>query len=149
MARFQASAVITGEALAAATIETLIQLVAATNHRIAILAYGIFTRGTSNTETPGQLDIQRQSTAGTSASLTLVKDDDSIAESLVTTALQDFTAEPTSGDLLRRHNAHPQAGFDIRDAYSRELITGGSDRAGFRATFAQVQTADAYVDLEE
>ena len=149
MARFPGSAVIVGEALAAATQETVIQLIGATNHRVVITGYGSGTRGTSNTDTPGQVDIQRQTTAGTSSALTLVKVDDSIAESLVTTALQDFTAEPTSTDLLRRHNVHPQAGIDIRDAYSRELILGGGDRLGMRLTYAQAQTADCYIDFEE
>ena len=149
MARLQGSAVIQGEALAAATAETVIQLVAAANHRVVLVGYGSGTRGTSNTETPGQVDILRQTTAGTASALTLVKADDSIADSLLTTAQQDFTAEPTSGDVLRRHSVHPQAGIDIRDAYSRELILGGGDRIGMRLTYAQVQTADCYLDFEE
>jgi hypothetical protein len=149
MARLLGSARSTGISLGAATVETCIQLVAATNHRVALVGYGIGGRGTSNTDTPGVIDILRQTTAGTASALTVYKLDDSIADSLVTTAQETFTAEPTAGDILRTHTVHPQAALDVRDAYSREIIIGGSDRLGLRATYAQAQTVDAYMDFEE
>ena len=42
-----------------------------------------------------------------------------------------------------------QAAFDIRDAFSREIIIGGLGRLAIRALFAQAQTLDAYMDFEE
>lgn len=149
MARFLGAGRITETAVAAATAETLIQLVAAANHRAALVGYGVGGTGTSNTEEPGNIDILRQADAGTSSALTLVKLDDSIAETLLTTGLQLFTVEPTPGDLLRSNTLHPQASMDIRDAFSREIIIGGSDRLGLRATFADAQALDAYMDFEE
>lgn len=149
MARFQGAGRVTETAVAAATAETLIQLVAVANHRVALLGYGVGGTGTSNTEEPGNIDIMRQTDAGTSSALTLVKNDDSIGETLLTTGLQLFTVEPTPGDLLRSHTLHPQAAMDIRDAFSREIIMGGGDRLGVRATFADAQDLDGYMDFEE
>jgi len=149
MARFQGSGRITETAVAAATVETLIQLLAAANHRVALLGYGVGGTGTSNTEEPGNIDILRQTTAGTASALTLVKLDDSVAETLLTTGQYLFTVEPAAGDVLRSHTLHPQAAMDIRDAFSREIIMGGADRIGIRATFADAQNLDAYLDFEE
>lgn len=149
MARLEGSARTTGQAVAAATVETIIQLVAATNYRVAILGYGLGGRGTSNTEEPGVIELLRQTTAGTSAALTPRRLQDTITEALQTTARDTITVEPTAGDLLRVHTVHPQAALDIRDAFSREIIIGTAGRVGLRATYAQAQTLDAYMDFEE
>lgn len=149
MARLEGSGRVTGVAVAAATIETLIQLVAVANHRVALLGYGIGGEGTSNTETPGIIDILRQTTAGTSGALTLNKLQDTITETLLTTGLELFTVEPTAGAILRTHTVHPQAALDIRDAFSREIIIGGTGRLGMRANYQQAQNVDAYMDFEE
>jgi len=149
MARLEGSGRITAQAVAAATVETLIQLLSVANHRVALLGYGIGGEGTSNTEAPGVIDILRQSTAGTASALTLRKLQATISETLLTTAQYIFTAEPTPGDILRTHTVHPQAALDIRDAFSREIIMGGAERLAMRATYAQAQDLDAYMDFEE
>lgn len=149
MARFQGAAAIAGNAVAAATVETLIQLLAAANHRVALLGYNLGGNGTSNTEGPGLIQIVRQTTAGTASALTLVKGDDSIAESLLTTGQELFTAEPTLGDILRPHTVHPQASISIMDSFSREYIMGGGDRIAMRANYPEAQTLDAGMDFEE
>lgn len=149
MARFQGSGRITDQAMVAATAQTLIQLEAPTNHRIALLRYGVGSTGVSNTQEPGRIDILRQSTAGTATSLTLTKDDDSIADTLLTSGQHDFTVEPTPGEIMRSHTLHPQAALQITDAYSREIIVGGSDYIGLRGTFEDIQNLDAFMVFEE
>jgi len=150
MARFDGAARITGEPVAAATAETLVQIVAVANHRVALTGYGVGSRGTSNTEAPGVIDLIRQTSAGTSSALTTRAKQATLSETLLTTALEDFTVEPTDGgDIPRTHTLHPQAAFDIRDAFSREIILGGSERFGIRADFADAQVLDAYMDFEE
>ena len=148
MARLEGSARPASEAVAAATVETLIQLLTVANHIAALLGYGVGSAGTSNTQAPGVVDILRQTTAGTGVALTLRKLQTQ-TETLLTTALDSFTAEPTAGDLLRTHTLHPQAAFDIRDAFSREITIGGAGRLALRANFADAQTLDAYMDFEE
>lgn len=149
MAAFQGMAQVAEEALAAATAETVIQLIAATNHRVKVLGWGIYFDGTSVTAEPVQVTIARQSTAGTSSSLTPVKRDDSLAETLLTTALQDFTVEPTTGDVLEAREVHPQAGFEIWYPLGQEIIIGGGDRIGLIATAPAIVNCRAWILFEE
>ncbi len=149
MARFGGIGRVEDEALAAATEETLIQLISATNQRVVLDGYGLGGKGTSNTEAPGVVEIKRQLNAGTGAALTLVQKDESIADTLTTTAQQGFSSEPSIGDVLIGHTVHPQSGLDIRDSFSREIIMGGGNRLGLVATFANAVNAEAYVSFEE
>lgn len=149
MAAFIGSAQIAEEALAAATAETLIQLVAASNHRVKVLRWGVFFDGTSVTAEPAQIRLMRQTTSGTSSSLSPVKLDDSIAETLQTTALQDFSVEPTSGDVLESYQVHPQQGFMMVYPLGQEPIIGGGDRLGIEVTAPAAVNARAFIVFEE
>jgi len=149
MAAFQGVASITEDALVAATIETLIQLVAAANHRVKVLGWGIFFDGVSTTAEPVEVVLARQTTAGTASALTLVKMDDSIADTLLTTAQQDFTVEPTTTDVLAVVEVHPQQGYQIMYALGQEPIIGGGDRLGLRATAPAAVNARAVIYFEE
>ena len=149
MAAFLGVASVAEEALAAATIETIIQLVAAANHRVKILGWGIFFDGVSTTAEPIEVVLARQTTAGTAAALTPVKVDDSIADTLLTTAQQDFTVEPTTTDILAVVEVHPQQGYQILYPLGQELIIGGGDRVGLRATAPAVVNCRAVMYFEE
>ena len=78
-------------ALTAATAKTIMQLVAASNHRVKLLEWGVYFDGTSTTAEPVQVRLLRQTTAGTMSSLTPTKNDDSLAETLQTTAQHTAT----------------------------------------------------------
>ncbi len=136
-------------AVAAGVRETLLQLVAPTNIRVVLVGYGIGGTGISNTETPGVVTVQRQTSAGTSSALAPLQLQDTITEALQTTARDLFTVEPTLGDLLRRHTIHPQAALDLRDPFSREIIIGSAGRLGISVDYAQAQAVEAYMDFEE
>lgn len=134
-----------------ASLETMLQLVAATNWLVAVNGYGIGGRGTSNTDTPGFIEVIPQTSAGTGSAGDVVKKG-TYAEALQTTSIDTFTAEPTDGGdatRIRAHTVHPQAALDIRDAYTQEIMIGTAGRLGFRGTFGQAQTVDFYVDFEE
>ena len=149
MSAFIGTAQITEEALAAATAETLIQLVAASNHRVKVLRWGVFFDGTSATAEPVQIRLLRQTTAGTASSLTPVKLDDSIGETLQTTAQQDFTAEPTAGDVLESYEIHPQQGIMVIYPLGQEPIIGGGDRMGIEVTAPATVNARSFIVFEE
>lgn len=149
MAALIGSAQITEEALAAATAETLIQLVAAANHRVKLLRWGVFFDGVSVTAEPVQIRLLRQTTAGTASSLTPVKMDNSLSETLQTTAQQDFTVEPTAGDVLESYEVHPQQGIVIMYPLGQEPIIGGGGRMGLEVTAPAVVNARAYAVFEE
>lgn len=149
MAAFQGVATITEQALGAATQETVLQLVAAANHRVKLLQWGVFFDGTSVSEAPVQVVLQRQSTAGTSSANTPVKIDDSLAETLQTTARDAFTVEPTSGDILWAGEVHPQSGYSEILPLGQEIIIGGGDRIGIRCTAPAAVNARAFMKFEE
>lgn len=134
MAAFQGQAVTAEVALAAATAKTVLQLVAAANHRVQVLEWSVAFDGTSTTAEPVLVELLRQTTAGTMSALTPVKMDDSLSETLQTTAQHTATAEPTAGDVLRRIEVHPQQGFVQEFGLGNEIIVGGGDRVGIRCT---------------
>lgn len=126
------AAVVADEALGAGATETLLQVVAAANHQAKVLGWGVSFAGTGVTDEPLRAELLRQTTAGTSSALTLVKWNDSDGDTIDASALQDFTAEPTAGDILVPERIHPQAGFEIWYPEGREPVIGAGDRMGIR-----------------
>jgi len=150
MAGVIANCSIDEESIAAGTPETLIQIVAATNHAVKILEWGIFLKGTSNTQEPGKAILVRQDDAGTSSALTPAKLNDSIGDTLDTTARHDFTAEPSNdSDILDLKYVHPQTGWVQQYRYGEEPVVGAGDRVGLKATFDDAQVVGAYIRFEE
>lgn len=139
------------QALAVSATETLIQIVAPTNHRLKVLAWGVFFSGVVVTNPSIRCELVRQSTAGTSSANTPKKWDDSLAETLQTTARDAFTVEPTTGDVLDIKGVHPQSGYEIIYPLGQEPPVGGGDRMGVRViTPAGVSpTAKAYIRFDE
>ena len=150
MAAFQGISRVEDRQLTTATIETVLQLVAASNHRIKILGWGISFNGLVVTEEPIKVILKRSSTAGTSAAGTVVQVDDSIAETLQTAARITFTAEPTVGDELETKFVHPQGWFEKVYPEGKEIIVGGADRIGLEVTTAvPAPECNAFFHFEE
>src|SRR4051812_36005515 len=99
MAAFRGQACTAEIALSAATARTVLQLVAATNHRVKILSWGVYFDGISATAEPVQVRLLRQTTAGTMSALTPTKGDESITDTLLTTAQHTATIEPTNTEI--------------------------------------------------
>lgn len=138
------------EGLGAGAAETVLQIVAAANHRVKITEYTISFKGTSATDTPVRCRIFRQTGAGTSGAATVVKDDVSTDETLQTTARNAFTAEPTSDDaLIDEFEVHPQTGTKVFLPLGQEIPVAGGGRVGFKLTAAQAQTAVVSAAFEE
>lgn len=111
-------------------LKTLLQIIAASNHGVAVEGISADFKGTSNTDSPILIEIQRQTTAGTMSSLTLQKDPDDTDETLQTTAQENATVEPTVGSVIARHYAHPQQGRDVPIPLLKPIKIGGGDRLG-------------------
>lgn len=129
--------------------KTLLQVVAAPNHAIKINEVSIGFHGTSNTAEPVKVELLRQTTAGTMSALTPVNADDSVADTLDTTAQHTATSEPTAGDILRTWAVHPQTGLVVQAHDLAPIIVGAGDRLGLRVTAAADVNADAYISFEE
>lgn len=138
--RANTAAVVTGTSA-----KTILQVVAAANTRGRILRWGISFDGISATAVPILVEFMRQTTAGTMSALTLVKGDDSLAESLTTTAQHTATVEPTPGDVLYRTYVHPQGRYESQFP---ELF-GGSDRVAIRVTAGASVNCVAHMSGEE
>lgn len=121
-------------ALTAATAKTVVQIVMATNIKGKLLRIGCSFDGTSTTEEPVTILIERQTTAGTMTSLTLVKHDDDDGATIQASAQHTATAEPTGGDDLDRWLVHPQSGIDIFYPLGMEPRIGAGDRIGMVVT---------------
>ena len=136
-------------ALAAATAETLLQLVAATNKPVKVKGWGVYFDGTSVTAEPVQVTVNLQSSAGTSSAGTVTPLDSHDARVMETTALVSFTAEPTTGVVLDMAEVHPQGSYEViyPDGWERWVASGA--RIGIIATAPAIVNARAKFLFEE
>lgn len=109
--------------------KTILQIVAASNHRVVVNKIVVSFEGVTVTDAPVQVRVLRQSTAGTMSALTLVKDGDT-AETLEVSAQHTASAEPTAGDVLESQLVHPQSSRVFVGPY---VIPGGG-RIGVEVT---------------
>lgn len=149
MAALEATARVSEEALAAATEETVIQLVAPANQRVVVKGFGIFFDGQTVGNEPVYIEIARQTTAGTASALTPAARDGSISETIQTSAQQDFTGEPTKGNVLESYNIHPQSGYGAYYPFESPIIIEGGGRLGLIATAPDAVNCTAWFVFEE
>lgn len=140
---------VTGQITTGTSTKTLLQIVAASNHKVLIDEISISFNGVSNTAEPIKVDVLRQTTAGTMSALTLVKDPDDFDETIQTTAQHTATAEPTAGDVLMSEHVHPQQNFLWQAPFGRQIAIGGGDRLGIRVTAAASVSAIVRATGEE
>jgi len=131
MARIFFQAIPTAEiALTAATVRTVVQVLAPTNHRIAVIGWGVSFDGVAVTNEPVQVELVRQTAAGTMTALTLTQSKP-VAETILSSASHSATStEPTTTDILDVMEVHPQGGFE--KACDFEIAGGG--RVAIRCT---------------
>lgn len=137
-------------ALTAATAKTVLQHVAPTNHRVKVMAWGVYFDGVSSTAEPVLVELLRQTTAGTMSALTPVKTD-AASETLLSTAQHTATVEPTASDVLARIEVHPQSGYEkiCSTPGSQLYVIGGGGRLGIRCTAPAAVNVVAKIDFEE
>ncbi len=145
--------------LTAATAKTVAQLVAATNHRALVRALEVMFKGTASGDTPVKIELVRQSTAGTGTAVTTAangfcKDDPTVNETLQTAFNKDFSAEPTTSEMLKVWEIHPQTGVIYPLAFDWPVQVPGDSgnnlhRLALKMTAAQAQTVVVNIDGEE
>lgn len=149
MAGVKAMAV-TGEVATGTSKKTILQLIAASNHRVLIKEWSISFDGISNTAAPIIVSVERQSDAGTGgSSVTMEKLDNDAGETLQTTANYGLTAEPTNCYKQDSHQVHPQGGYTWQAPFGGELVVNGGDRIGIAVTAAAGVNAIAKFIFEE
>ncbi len=139
------------EAVATAATETLVQIVTGSTRQVKVKEWGVSFDGTSATATPIRVDLLRQTTAGTSSALTIIENDPT-GPAPISTALQDFSAEPTAGDVLWSQYLTPAGGFDrVQLPLGEEIVVDVSTRIGLRVVVPSGSNcnATAYIKFEE
>jgi hypothetical protein len=151
MAGIKVVATTEGEiALTAATAKTILQIVAPTNQRLLMKSFAISFDGTSSSAEPVNVELCVQSSAGTSSAGTPVKDGDPGSETLQSTSRITITAEPTTGNILRRYLFHPQGGGIERVfSFDEAIAIPGGTRLGLRCTAPANVNAVAHMTYEE
>lgn len=130
--------------------KTLLQIIAAANHRVKIKEISISFDGTSNTAAPILVQVLRQTdTPSSMTSLTPEKFNESDQETLQTTAYHTATSEPTGTSAVLRENVHPQGGYTWQPGFGSELIIEGGNILGIAVTAGADVNAVVRVVFEE
>jgi hypothetical protein len=139
----------TGEVTSGTVKKTILQVVAAANHRIKVKELSVSFKGTSGSDTPVLVQVLRQSDAGTMSALTPKKFNEADDETLQTTAQHTASAEPTGTDEVMGEEVHPQGGWTWQAPFGGEITVKGGDRIGIAVTAAASQTVKGRIVFEE
>jgi len=121
------------ESVTASAVETLLQIVAATNTRVRVERLSIAGKSVTAANVPVLWELILQTSAGTSSAATLSKLDEDASETLQTTARDLVTAEPTDGGVvLWSKLISPLSTYDLVFPPMRELYLIGGSRLGLR-----------------
>lgn len=90
--------------------KTLLQLVTPAHQCVVIKEISISFKGTSPTAEPIEVNLAWQTSAGTMTSLTPLNETLGSGETIQCTAQRDATVEPTTTNVIRAWNIHPQLG---------------------------------------
>ena len=147
MALFSAN--VTGESLAAAAVETVIQIVASANKRINLVRWGISFNGVSVTDQPVRVELIRLTSAGTSSAFVPLKLDPT-GDAAMASARTSHTAEPAPSDVLEVHYVTP-AGGNLIEVYAPDErpVIAANGRLGIRVLATNAVNTNAFMIFEE
>ena len=132
--------------------KTILQVLAASNHRALVKEWGISFAGVTNTAVPILVELVVQSTAGSSGdSLTVQKRNTSDDETLQITALSniDGSTAPTDTRVVWVGYVHPQGGRDWQAPWGEEWPVKGGERLGVVVTAVEDVNVVPYMHGEE
>lgn len=128
-------------ALVAATEKTVLQIRAATNHRVLLKEWSVSFDGVSNTAQPVEVELRRTSADGTLTAATEQKVNEGDNETIQATGHINATAEPTTKtETVKAVNVHPQIGYTWQAPYGGEIVVIGGN------AIALIMTAPAAVN---
>lgn len=141
-----------GEAVAASTVETIIQVVAGAAKPVRLARWGVSFNGVTVTDQPVRVELIRLTSAGTSSTFVPKKMDPN-SEAAVAQGLTSHTAEPVAGDVLEVHYVSP-AGGNLVEAYSagypdERPIVAPTGRLGIRVLAVNAVNVSAFIIFDE
>ena len=128
--------------VAAGVAKTILQAVAAANHRVRVHTWGYYMKGGS---TSAKARLLRQTTAGTMSALVPAKTGTE-SETIQTTGLHTATAEPTAGDVLATKEG---PSYEGEYTPGREVKIPGAGRLGVEITADSTGDVVVWMACEE
>lgn len=140
---------VTGEAIAASTVETILQVVASANKRVKVVRWGVSFNGADATKSPVRVELIRLTSAGTSSAYTPKKINEG-SDAPMAAGRTAHTAEPTAGDVLEVHYITP-AGGNLIETYTLDEapVVAASGRLGIRVLSSDAWNVNAFLIFEE
>lgn len=115
--------------------KTVLQIMTpSSHHRIQGLGCGVYFDSTSVQAQPVWVELRRQTSIGTMTGLSPVKEDESLQETIQSSAAFNATSEPTSGTLIKRVQVHPQNGYELLWPLGLPQPIRGGERLGIVVT---------------
>ena len=139
----------TGELSTGTSAKTLLQLLAASNHRVLLHELMVTFKGTSSTASPILVELIRQTAAGTMSASTINKVDPGVDETLQTTATENASSEPSGTEVLNSWLVHPQGGATWQAQFGGAYVIPGGGRLGIRVTASADVNATVSATIEE
>lgn len=142
---------VTGEAVAASAVESILQVVASTKP-VRVSRWGVSFNGVDVTDQPVRVELIRMTSDGTSSAFVPKKLDPN-SEASLATARTAHTAEPTVGDVIEVHYVSP-AGGNIVEVYSagypdERPIVAPAGRIGIRVLAVDAVNVNAFLIFDE
>ncbi len=143
---------VTGEAIAASTVETVLQVVASATKPVRLSRWGISFNGVDAADQPVRVELLRLTSAGTSSAYTPKKLDPA-SEAPLAAGRTAHTAEPTADDVLEVHYVTP-AGGNLVEVYSagypdERPVVAPNGRLGIRVLAVDAVNVNAFLIFEE
>lgn len=138
-------------AITGGTTRTLLQVLASTQP-LRIKEIGVSFDGTDAADKPVQVDLLRQTTAGTSTGGTMVENQEIGQAALASFGHSMTSTEPTAGDILRSWYITPAGGLWVMQfPLGDEPVVGATGRLGIRCVpdATASQNAIAYIVFDE
>lgn len=139
----------TGEITTGTSAKTLLRIKAPSNQRLVVKEIAVSFKGIVTSDAPILVRVLRQTTDGTFTSLTPVKLDGGVGETIQSTAGHTSTSEPTAGDVVMSEEVHPQTGFVWQAPWGNEIVIAGGGRLGIEVTAGASTSAVARIVYEE
>ena len=139
------------------TWRTILQLVVPANHIAAVKGFSISFDGMSVTAQPVEVQLLRQSNAGTGGTSVTAYEEGVFSISSIQCSGQKgiwSTTEPSDSVTnvpLRAYNVHPQTGIEVRFNADDEILVGGTSggRLGLRIKADAAVNCLAHLSFEE
>lgn len=139
---------VTGEALAAATAETLLMVIAGSGRRARIKRWGVSFNGANVSDVPIQVQLMRFTSNGSSSEAAATKLDPT-SESALAVVRTAFTAEPSTSDILESHYVSPAGGNLIEVYFDDAPVVPAVGRIGIRLLGNAAVNVSGFMIFEE